>query len=177
MTESLIDRIGEMLNEEKWTRATLTGYTASNFHELDELLREAKEQDVQDELQELCEEHLQVSRDSIIALYLAGTLTLGKRLVDDSNLVVLTNMFVDSAKWNIVQYLCAAILAHGENKFALRTSSSSKSGSGSSRWTSKTPTRCVRLPKSARTKAISTAPFHTTRKRCTGISTAARCRP
>ena len=121
MTESLINRIGEMLNEEKWTRASLTGYTTSNFHELDELLREAQEQDIQDEVQEICEEHLQVSRDSIIALYLAGTLTLGKRIVDDSNLVVLTNMFVDSAKWNIVQYLCDGILAHGENKFALRT--------------------------------------------------------
>lgn len=121
MTESLMDRIEEMLNEEKWTRASLTGYTTSNFHELDELLREAKEQDIQNELQEICEDHLQVSRDSIIALYLAGTLTLGRRIVDDSNLVVLTNMFVDSAKWNIVQYLCNAILAHGENKFALRT--------------------------------------------------------
>ena len=121
MTESLINRIGEMLNEEKWTRATLTGYTISNFHELDELLSAAKAQAAQDEVQEICEEHLQVSRDSIIALYLAGTLTLGKRIVDDSNLVVLTNMFVDSAKWNIVQYLCGAILSHGENKFALRT--------------------------------------------------------
>ena len=121
MTESLMDRIEEMLNEEKWTRASLTGYTTSNFHELDELLREAKEQDVQDAVQELCDDHLQVSRDSIIALYLAGTLTLGRRIVDDSNLVVLTNMFVDSAKWNIVQYLCTGILAHGENKFALRT--------------------------------------------------------
>ncbi|MDE0227932.1 MAG: transcription elongation factor GreA [Spirochaetaceae bacterium] len=121
MTESLLNRIEEMLNEEKWTRAALTGYTTSNFHELDELLREAKEQDVQNAVQELCEDHLQVSRDSIIALYLAGTLTLGRRIVDDSNLVVLTNMFVDSAKWNIVQYLCTGILAHGENKFALRT--------------------------------------------------------
>ena len=121
MTESLIDRIGEMLNEEKWTRASLTGYTTSSFHELDELLGAATEQEIQDEIQEICEQHLQVSRDSIIALYLAGTLTLRKRIVDDSNLVVLTNMFVDSAKWNIVQYLCAGILAHGENKFALRT--------------------------------------------------------
>ena len=121
MTQTLIDRIGEMLNEEKWTRASLNGYTTSNFHELDDLLREANEQGVQDDVQGICEEHLQASRDSIIALYLAGTLTLGKRIVDDSNLVVLTNMFVDSTKWNIVQYLCTGILAHGENKFALRT--------------------------------------------------------
>ena len=121
MAEQLTDRISEMLNEEKWTRATLSGYTISNFKELDSLLDEAQAGDVQDAVQEMCEEHLQDSRDSIIALYMAGTLTLGKRLVDDSNLVVLTNMFVDSAKWNIVEYLCEGILAYGENKFALRT--------------------------------------------------------
>ena len=72
MTQTLIDRIGEMLNEEKWTRASLNGYTTSNFHELDDLLREANEQGVQDEVQGICDEHLQASRDSIIALYLAG---------------------------------------------------------------------------------------------------------
>ena len=121
MAELLTDRISEMLNEEKWTRATLSAYTISNFRELDSLLEEAQAGDVQDEVQEICEDHLQDSRDSIIALYMAGTLTLGKRLVDDSNLVVLTNMFVDSAKWNIVEYLCEGILAYGENKFALRT--------------------------------------------------------
>lgn len=121
MAELLTDRISEMLNEEKWTRATLAGYTISNFKELDGLLEQAQADDVQDEVQEMCEGHLQNSRDSIIALYMAGILTLGKRIVDDSNLVVLTNMFVDSAKWNIVEYLCEGILAYGENKFALRT--------------------------------------------------------
>ena len=121
MPEHLHSRINEMLNEEKWTRADLSGCSISNFRGLDDLLEEALGADAQDEIKEICEEHLRNSRDSTIALYLAGIMALSKRLVDDSNLVVLTNMFVDTEKWNIVEYLCERILEYGENKFALRT--------------------------------------------------------
>ena len=121
MTDTLTHRISEMINEEKWTRADLSGYSRSSFETLDELLEEMLEADTQDEIQEICEEHLQHSRDSVIGLYLSGILALSKRIVDDSNLVALTNMFVDGEKWNIVEYLCQRILHYGENKFALRT--------------------------------------------------------
>jgi transcription elongation factor GreA len=125
MTDTLSGRISEMINEEKWTRADLSGYSTSSFKTLDELLEEMLSADAQDEaqeeIQEICEEHLQNSRDSVIGLYLSGILALSKRIVDDSNLVVLTNMFVDGEKWNIVEYLCERILHYGENKFALRT--------------------------------------------------------
>ena len=121
MTDTLFSRISEMINEEKWTRADLSGYSISNLRGLDELLDEMLAADAQDEIQEICEEHLQNSRESVIGLYLAGIIALRKRLIDDSNMVVLTNMFVDSEKWNIVEYLCERILEYGENKFALRT--------------------------------------------------------
>jgi transcription elongation factor GreA len=121
MTDTLTHRISEMINEEKWTRADLSGYSTSSFETLDELLEELLGADAQDEIQEICEEHLQNSRDSVIGLYLSGILALSKRIVDDSNLVALTNMFVDGEKWNIVEYLCERILRYGENKFALRT--------------------------------------------------------
>ena len=121
MTETLTHRISEMINEEKWTRADLSGYSKSSFETLDELLEELLGGDAQDEIREICEEHLQHSRDSVIGLYLSGILALSKRIVDDSNLVALTNMFVDGEKWNIVEYLCERILHYGENKFALRT--------------------------------------------------------
>ena len=121
MTDTLANRISEMINEEKWTRADLSGYSTSNFRTLDELLEEPLEADTQDQIQELCEQHLQHSRDSVIGLYLSGIVALSKRIVDDSNLVALTNMFVDGEKWNIVEYLCERILGYGENKFALRT--------------------------------------------------------
>ena len=121
MSEQLLSRITEMLNEEKWTRAALSAYSISNFRVLDGLLEEALAADAQEAVQEACEEHLKNSRESTIGLYLAGIVSLSKRIVDDSNLVVLANMFVDSEKWNIVQFLCERILAYGENKFALRT--------------------------------------------------------
>ena len=121
MTDTLVHRISAMINEEKWTRADLSGYSTSSFRTLDELLEEMLGADAQDEIQELCEQHLEHSRDSVIGLYLSGILALSKRIVDDSNLVALTNMFVDGEKWNIVEYLCERILCYGENKFALRT--------------------------------------------------------
>lgn len=121
MSDTLASRIGEMINAEKWTRADLSEYTISNFQTFDELLKEIFADGIPNEAQEICEEHLQTSRDSVIGLYLAGIIALKKRIVDDSNLVVLTNMFVDSEKWNIVEFLCQQILAYGENKFALRT--------------------------------------------------------
>ena len=121
MTQTLTSRISEMINEEKWTRADLSGYSTTSFITLDELLEEMLSAAIRDEIQELCEQHLQNSRDSVIGLYLSGILALSKRIVDDSNLVVLTNMFVDDEKWNIVEHLCERILHYGENKFALRT--------------------------------------------------------
>ena len=111
MSDTLTHRISEMINEEKWTRADLSGYSTSSFRTLDELLEEMLGGDSQDEIQEICEEHLQNSRDSVIGLYLSGILALSKRIVDDSNLVALTNMFVDGEKWNIVEYLCERISA------------------------------------------------------------------
>ena len=121
MSDTLASRIGQMINAEKWTRADLSEYTISSFQTFDEMLKEIFSNDIQDEAQEICEEHLQTSRDSVIGLYLAGIIALKKRIVDDSNLVVLTNMFDDSEKWNIVEFLCQKILEYGENKFALRT--------------------------------------------------------
>ena len=70
---------------------------------------------------EACEEHLKHTRNSIIGLYISGIISLSKQLVDDSNLIVLINIFMDNHKWNIVEYLCSRILEYGENKVALKT--------------------------------------------------------
>jgi transcription elongation factor GreA-like protein len=121
LSETLLKNVNELLNEEKWTRATLNSYTISNFQELDTRIRETIQAEAQDKVLEMCEEHLKHTRNSIIALYLSGIISLGKQLVDDSNLVVLINIFVDNHKWNIVEFLCNRILEYGENKFALKT--------------------------------------------------------
>ncbi len=121
MSEELIRSIKELLNEEKWTRATLNSYTIHNFQELDERIDQIIAAAIQDAILEVCEEHLKHTRNSIIALYLSGILALSKQLVDDTNLVVLINIFTDNKKWNIVEYLCQRILQFGENRYALRT--------------------------------------------------------
>ena len=121
MEEALTKKVGELLNEEKWTRATLNSYSINNFVELDEIIRETRKTDQENAVLELCEEHLRHTRNSIIGLYLSGIISQGKQLVDEANLVALISIFMDNHKWNIVEYLCDRILEYGENKFALKT--------------------------------------------------------
>ncbi len=121
MSEKLIAQVSELLNEEKWTRATLNNYTVANFEELDEVLDKVMESEVQQEVLELTDEHLVHTKNSIIALYLSGVIHMSRQNVDDTNLVTLIEIFSDNHKWGIVEYLCRRILEFGENKFALRT--------------------------------------------------------
>ncbi|MDR3337868.1 MAG: transcription elongation factor GreA [Treponema sp.] len=118
---ALLKNVQDMLNEEKWTRATLSNYSTNQFKELDVLLKEAKEEKSLDELKKICDEHLGHTKNSIIALYLSGMIALSRQIIDDSTLISLVTIFVDNHKWNIVKYLCERILDYGESKFALRT--------------------------------------------------------
>jgi transcription elongation factor GreA len=121
MSEALLKNVQEMLNEEKWTRATLSNYSTSQFKELDVILKEFQERPDADALKTLCDEHLSHTKNSIIALYLSGMVALSRQLIDDSALTNLVTIFVDNHKWGIVKYLCERILDYGESKFALRT--------------------------------------------------------
>ncbi|MCL2599986.1 MAG: transcription elongation factor GreA [Treponema sp.] len=119
--QSLIKNVREMLNEEKWTRATLGNYSTSQFKEFDSLLKEARQLKAVDELKKNCDEHLGHSKNSIIALYLSGMVALSYQIIDDAAMINLVTIFADNHKWAIVKYLCGRILDYGESKFALRT--------------------------------------------------------
>jgi transcription elongation factor GreA-like protein len=121
MSKVILNSVHESLNEEKWTRATLNSYSINNFKDLDEVIKQVIGAEIEIEVRELCEEHLRHSKNSIIALYIAGIIALSRQLVDDSNLILLINIFSDNHKWNIVEYLANRILEYGENKFALKT--------------------------------------------------------
>lgn len=121
MAVDLLKNVTDLLNEEKWTRATLNSYSISNFKELDVVIEAARAEGLQEEVKALCDEHIRHTSNSIIALYVSGILALSRELVDDSSLIMLINLFTDNHKWNIVEYLCGRILEFGENKFALRT--------------------------------------------------------
>ncbi|MDR1250582.1 MAG: transcription elongation factor GreA [Treponema sp.] len=121
MSEALLKNVQEMLNEEKWTRATLSNYSTSQFKELDGLLKDARDGRVIDDLKKNCDEHLAHTKNSIIALYLSGMVALSRQIIDDAAMISLVTIFVDNHKWSIVKYLCERILDYGESKFALRT--------------------------------------------------------
>jgi len=121
MSEEIMKQITDKLHEEQWTRTSLNNFSISHFTELDGLLEQLTSGEEQDEVLEICNAHLEDSKNSIIALYLSGIISLGKQLVDDSNLVMLINLFSRNHKWNVVEYLANRILSFGENKYALRT--------------------------------------------------------
>lgn len=120
MSETSVKTVSELLNEEKWTRATLNSYTISNFKELDALITQTFVEETQKEIKELCDEHLTHTKNSIIALYISGVISLSKQMLDDSHLLMVISIFSDNHKWNIVEFLCNRILSFGENKYALR---------------------------------------------------------
>ncbi|NJL72721.1 MAG: hypothetical protein HC888_14700 [Candidatus Competibacteraceae bacterium] len=119
--EELVRKVTELLNEEKWTRATLSNYTINNFKELDGVLDEVFAAGQADGVKAACLDHLHHTKNSIIALYVSGIIAMKQHVVDDANLVMLVNIFADNHKWNIIEYLSERILQYGENKFALRT--------------------------------------------------------
>jgi transcription elongation factor GreA len=120
-TDKILKSVQELLNEEKWTRAALNSYTIHNFQELDKTLEEVIRENAQEAVKEICVEHLHHTKNSIIALYLSGIISLSQQLVDDSHLITLISIFTDNHKWGIVEFLCLRILEYGENKYALRT--------------------------------------------------------
>ena len=119
--QDLLKNLQETLNEEKWTRATLGNYSAGQFKELDIILKKAREEKVVDELKKSCDEHLSHTRNSIIALYLSGMISLSRQIIDDAAIINLVSIFQDNNKWSVVKFLCERILDFGESKFALRT--------------------------------------------------------
>ncbi|MDR2796337.1 MAG: transcription elongation factor GreA [Spirochaetaceae bacterium] len=121
MSELLLNDVQNMLNEEKFTRATLSNYSIDRFKELDLVLEQAKKDRTYNDIKNICDEHLSHSKNSIIAVYFSGMVALSQQIIDDAALVSLVGIFVDNHKWNIVKYLCERILEYGESKFALRT--------------------------------------------------------
>lgn len=108
-----------MLNEEKWTRTTLPNYSITSLKELDALLESAAAQGCSEEFFTICQEHIGHTKNSVIALYIAGILSLSKQPADESYLVQLMDLFAESGRANIVEYLCQRILDYGENRIAL----------------------------------------------------------
>lgn len=114
-----VDKIRTMLTEEKWTRSTIANYTITSFQELDEFLMTVDKDD-EHEIKQICDDHLAHTKNSIMALYISGVLSIARHPLDDSSLLQLVELFEENKKWNIVEFLCQKILTNNESRYALR---------------------------------------------------------
>ena len=115
----LSEKLQLMLNEEKWTRTLMANYSVANLKELDRFIEEIMAQNGADDIIKICVEHLSQTKNSVIALYVAGMLNIMRQPADESYLVQLMDLFAESKKSNIVEYICNRILDFGENRIAL----------------------------------------------------------
>lgn len=122
MSENLVQSVQDMLKEETWTRATISNYTQNDLKEWATIIEKAHNENCADEILKISNEHLEHSKDSIIALYLSGILSLQRGELDNSSLELLVDIFVKNHKEAIIKDLCEGILYDNpNNKFALKT--------------------------------------------------------
>lgn len=105
MAEELIKSVQDMLREETWTRASISNYSKDKLIELAAIVEKARNENCVKELQEICDEHLSHQKDSIIALYISGMLSLHQDALDNSNIVSLVDIFQKNHKESVVEYL------------------------------------------------------------------------
>jgi transcription elongation factor GreA len=119
MNTEAVQKLSELLNEEKWTRATLNNYTIKNFTDLDDTLGAAKKSGTLPEIRDLCTDHLKHTPNSIIALYVMGKINFEEEALDEGHIQKLIHLFTDNKRFNIVEFLAKETLKYGENKYSL----------------------------------------------------------
>ncbi|MCH3916245.1 MAG: GreA/GreB family elongation factor [Spirochaetia bacterium] len=110
-----------LLAEENWSPARMLRYTPDYFDELDKKIDTFNEEDLY-EAKAMCDEHVEkIVPNSVVARYLSGIISLRTRPQEDNfNFLDLISSFVQVQQWQIVDYLCAKVLAKNESKHALR---------------------------------------------------------
>src|SRR5690554_4506176 len=119
------ENIKTLLTQEKWTRATVNNYTIQNFNELDEILEKIDVADELIEVKTICNEYLEKNKNSIIALYLSGAVSLKKRSLDYGNIISLIELFNEAKKPALVELLSKKVLDKFDDKYVLRLLASS----------------------------------------------------
>ena len=116
MSVDVIAKVQELLNEEKWTRATIENYSRKNFIALDSIIESALAQGIAKDVREICLEHMKHSQNSIITLYVIGIINYEIKALDNNYLTKAITLFRDNKKWAIVEFLADRILAYEENQ-------------------------------------------------------------
>ncbi|HBI37369.1 MAG TPA: transcription elongation factor GreA [Spirochaetia bacterium] len=121
MSSQLIEKYENLLNEEKWTRATINNYTVKNFEELNDLITQFYDNHIQSEILLLTEEYLNKNKNSIVALYVSTVFQITDGIIENNNVYSLIKIFSDNMKWNIVEYICCKITEQLKDKVVIRS--------------------------------------------------------
>lgn len=121
MSDKLIEKYENLLNEEKWTRATINNYTVKNFEELNDLILQFHDYHIQTEILAITEEYLNKNRNSIVALYVSAIFQVTEGRIENNNVYSLIKIFSDNMKWNIVEYICLKMSEYVKDKLIIRS--------------------------------------------------------
>ena len=113
------ENIRTLLTEEKWTRATITNYTIPNFQELDVILNQIETPEELMEVKSICDEYLHKNNNSIIAMYLSGSIALRRRSLDYGNITNLIEMSREQEN-AIVEFFCGLKVSTLRDKYSPR---------------------------------------------------------
>lgn len=116
-----IQDLQKIISEEKWTLVQLQALTVSYFTEWDAKIKTINGDDLI-EAKQICDEYFdQTNKNSVIARYVSGMITLFTRPQEDNIAFLdLISSFAQVKQWALVEYLCKKILAVNESKPALR---------------------------------------------------------
>ena len=121
MSEQLENSVRETLKTETWTRAGIANFTMTNLEELEALLNQARSENCENSVKDICDETLSRSKESIVALYLSGMIAVRTGSIDTTNISALFDIFEKNHKEQLIEHVCDSILADDpQNKLALR---------------------------------------------------------
>ena len=116
-----IKKLQDILAKEVWGRNDLNTLGQAKLFEVDEVLKEADENEAIMELRETALEHLKAHKDSGISKYVIGIISLIiKEPEDRTYLKTLVDQFREMEKWKTLVQIGQKMLEYGEDRFALR---------------------------------------------------------
>ncbi|AWG42527.1 transcript cleavage factor [Candidatus Borreliella tachyglossi] len=121
MSNITIEKLDNILQEDKWTRIVVNNYSLAKVRELDELIDNIISENLTEEALDICGKHLKDIKKSIAGLYISGMLIYSRRPLNDMSLLTVVDLFSQNLKWSLVEHICHKMLRTSENKHALYT--------------------------------------------------------
>ena len=120
MANDILQEIERQLTAEQWTRTPIAEFTIGNFKDFDQLLERIFDAGKQNAAKELCRNFLEQNKNSVIALYLCGIISLHRQQIDDAYMLSVIDYFYKHKRWGLCRHLCERGLSFGENAVILR---------------------------------------------------------